>query len=389
MTFLQDLPTTFLWHAVNTNPTAKTFPWSISDFPNGAVPYSAIIEELRRRPEGVRLLQSLKPHPASARSEDTVARDLEFYKNYKSDKKRVVLVGNFDHPHSTESHHKWTWEKLGWEVSTLQENRTSTDAIVTACKTAQLLQYTHTHGWNTGGSYTMDEAIEKVREMGVPSFSYHLELYWGLGKLDSREDRIGHHPSWKVDYFFSTDGAHELEFQARGVTHVWMPPAVVEYGCYKGTYNQALKADIGFIGSVGYHPEYPFRTAMVKALQAKYGPRFRTYVGMREKALNNVYASVKIVVGDHCFAGMPRYWSDRLPESCGRGAFIIYPKTEGMTIPTATYEPQDMDSLISQIEYYLEHEQERAKIQEAAFNHVKQYDTYTNRLIDIQRIIFG
>lgn len=300
---------------------------------------------------------------------------------------RIVFVGNFEPVHSTESHHRWTWDHLGWEVTALQENKTTTDAILAACWGADALQVTHTHGWSVGGSMAPETMLQRVREMGVPSFSYHLDLYFGLSVLDKRDERTGQHWSWKVDHFFSTDGSHEAEYAARGVNHHYLPPGVVEYGCFKGTKMDVLASDIGFVGSIGYHPEYPFRTRLVNELKNHYGPRFRTYAGMRETALNNVYASVKVVVGDHCFAGQPYYWSDRLPETCGRGGFLIYPRTEGMTIPTATYEPQNVKDLIEKIDYFLANEALRTEIQNAAFEHVKAHDTYTHRLQEIVKVI--
>ena len=301
---------------------------------------------------------------------------------------RVVFIGNFTQPFCTESHHAWTYEnKLGWQVTRLQENKTTTDAVLATCQGAQLLQWTHTHGWEFTGSVTPEEMLNRVRGMGIPSFSYHLDLYFGLNSLDKRDLRTGDHPSWKVDHFFSTDGGHEAEYAARGVNHHYLPPGVVEYGCFKGTFQPLLVSDVGFVGSIGYHPEYPFRGEMVKKLKERYGNHFRTYAGMREKALNDVYASCKIVVGDHCFAGIPRYWSDRLPETCGRGGFLIYPRTEGMTIPTATYEPQNINDLFAKIEYYLAHESERNTIRDQAFEYVKTHDTYTHRLAEVLRVI--
>jgi len=103
--------------------------------------------------------------------------------------------------------------------------------------------------------------------------------------------------------------------------------------------------------------------------------------------LNNVYASIKVVVGDHCFAGQPFYWSDRLPETCGRGGFLLYPRTEGLTIPTALYAPQDIGDLIRQIDYWLANDAQREEIRNLAFEHVKQNDTYTQRLQEVLRVI--
>src|SRR5215831_4658075 len=336
MTYLSDLPTGMLFNAIKTNPDSLYFPWNINGFKNQEVPRAAIIDELRRRPDGKEMLRALSGKSSPKISAIPEQKEVVTMRSYQSEKPRVVFVGNFSVPFSTESHHKWTWEQMGWEVTALQENQTSTDIIVAACQTAQLFQYTHTHGWETGGTFSMDEALEKIRKMGVPSFSYHLDVYWGLNRLDQRENRIGKHASWKVDHFFSTDGAHEEEYKNRGVNHHWMPPAVVGYGCYKGESRPALSTDVAFIGSSTYHPEYPFRGRLIQALQSKYGDRFNVFTGMREKQLNDLYASVKVVVGDHCFAGLPHYWSDRLPETCGRGGFIVYPETEGMTIPTAT-----------------------------------------------------
>jgi hypothetical protein len=300
---------------------------------------------------------------------------------------KIVFLGNFKFPFTTESHHAWTWERLGHQVVRLQENSATTDQVLAACEGAQIFQYTHTHGWNTPGTVPLDEMLRRIRKMGVVSFSYHLDLYWGLNVLDKRQDRIGEHPSWKVDYFFSTDGNHDAEFKARGVNHIYMPPGVVEYGCKKGQFNQTLASDIAFVGSTGYHPEYPFRHHLITQLQRVYGRQFRVFSGYREDSLNSVYASCKIVVGDHCFAGKPKYWSDRLPETCGRGGFLLYPKTEGMTIPTATYEAGNLVDLYNRIAYFLNHPQERESIRDAAFEHVKRHDTYTNRLSEILAIM--
>ena len=300
---------------------------------------------------------------------------------------KICMLGNFKFPFSTESHHAWTWERLGHTVVRLQENSATTDQVLAACADAQIFQYTHTHGWNTPGTVPLDEMLRRIRKMGVKSFSYHLDLYWGLNTLDRRQDRIGEHPSWKVDYFFSTDGNHDAEYKARGVNHIYMPPGVVEYGCKKGKFNQTLATDIAFVGSTGYHPEYPFRQKLIENLQRVYGRQFRVFSGYREDSLNSVYASCKIVVGDHCFAGKPRYWSDRLPETCGRGGFLLYPKTEGITIPVATYEAGNLVDLYNRIAYFLNHPQEREAIRDAAFEHVKQHDTYTNRLKEILAIM--
>lgn len=300
---------------------------------------------------------------------------------------KIVLLGNHTPSHSTESHHAWTWEKMGHQVVRLQEGKATTEDVVDACKGAQIFQWTHTHGWAMPGRIVPEEMLARVHRGGTKSFSYHLDVYFGLDTWDRRETLVGLHPSWKVQHFFSTVGSKDHLFAARGVNHHWLPPAVVEYGCFKGAPRPDLTVDVGFAGSVNYHPEYPFRQRLVEALKQHYGTRFRVFQGYREKQLNDLYASVKIMVGDHCFAGEPRYWSDRLPETCGRGGFIIYPRTEGMTIPTATYEPQNIDDLFSKIEFCLEDVAFREGKRDLAFAHVKNNDTYTQRLQEVVKVL--
>jgi hypothetical protein len=300
---------------------------------------------------------------------------------------KIVFLGNHSVPFSTESHHCWTFEKMGHEVIRLQEGKATTEDVVDACKNAKVFSWVHTHGWPMPGRMVPEEMFNRIHAHGVKSYSYHLDVYFGLDAWDKRDTLVGRHPSWKVQYFFSTVGSKDHLFQQRGVNHYWLSPAVVEYGCFKGAPRPDLTVDVGFAGSINYHPEYPFRLKMVQALQARYGSRFRVFTGIREKALNDLYASVKVMVGDHCFAGEPKYWSDRLPETCGRGGFIVYPRTEGMTIPTATYEPQNIDNLIAAVDHYLEDEHAREAIRCKAFEHVKVHDTYTNRLQEVLKVM--
>src|SRR5258708_35401887 len=127
-----------------------------------------------------------------------------------------------------------------------------------------------TDGWVMWGLSRDEEMLERIQGMGVKSFAYHLDVYFGLNTWGRRDELVGKHPSWKVQYFFSTVGSKDDQFKSRGVNHFWLPPAVVEYGCYEGTYQANLACDVGFAGSINYHPEYPFRAQMIQALQKYY-----------------------------------------------------------------------------------------------------------------------
>jgi hypothetical protein len=135
------------------------------------------------------------------------------------------------------------------------------------------------------------------------------------------------------------------------------------------------------VGASSYHPEYPFRGELLAFLKEVYGERFKIFQGYRGQALNDLYASIRVVVGDSCFGGVDRYWSDRIPETLGRGGFLIHPSTSGLTIPgLVTFEPGNLSQLQDRIDYYLDNPDRRAFLQIAANDWVKDNETYTNRM---------
>lgn len=301
--------------------------------------------------------------------------------------KIVGILGNFLAPWCTEMELAWTFQHLGYTVLRFQENAATTEEIIAGRTQGgmELLVYVHTHGWHTPGNLTMESCIEFLRKNGCKTCSFHLDRYWGLDRADGRESRVGYHPFFKTDVVFTADGGNQEKFKERGVNHVWLPPAVVERDCYKGNFDQAFACEVAFVGQKSYHPEYPFRAWLIDWLKGVYGPRFRLFPDstpvVRGARLNDLYASVKVVVGDSCFAGSDYYWSDRIPETIGRYGFLIHPRTEGLQIPNSpTFAPGDLPDLKEKIDYWLAHEQEREEWREIAAIHVKSNDTYTQRV---------
>lgn len=300
----------------------------------------------------------------------------------------IAYIGNFGCDFSTENEIRWTLEeKFGHRVIKLQENQIRTDEVVQATRErgCRLLLWTHTHGkdWEMIGNISQDKMLSELRSSGIKTASFHLDRFWGLNKLDGREGRIGNHAFWHTDAVFTADGGNDDRFRERGVNHVWLPPAVVERDCYFGKIQPHYTSPVCFTGADGYHPEYPFRGLMCSRLKEQYGSNFRIYQGIRQDNLNNLYASVRVVVGDSCFAGADRYWSDRVPEVLGRGGFLIFPRTPGLEIPDlVTYEPGNINDLIKKINYWIDddHQAERKEIVKITQAHVKANDTYTQRM---------
>ena len=303
----------------------------------------------------------------------------------------IAVLGNHEVSFCTERELDWTLEeRLGHRVTRLQENKVSAQEVVQACRerAVKLLIWVHTHGWDVQGD--LNWMLSQLRSSNIKTASFHLDRFWGLNQLDQREERIGTHPFWRTDKVFTADGGNDERFKALGINHVWMPPAVVERDCKFGSPSLQFNSPIAFTGATGYHPEYPFRPMLVNRLREIYGTNFRSYSGIREAALNDLYASVRVCVGDSCFAGADRYWSDRVPETIGRGGFLIYPETPGLEIPgLVTYTPQDIPDLIKKINFWIDdnNSKERIRRRNEAHEFVKKNHTYTNRMQELLRVM--
>lgn len=301
----------------------------------------------------------------------------------------IAICGNFQVVFCTESELAWTLEDMGYTVVRLQENSVSTDTMLARCieKDVKVFLYIHTHGWKTPGNLSFEDLIAVLQTKGIRTASFHLDLYWGLNKGDKRQDRIGQHAFWKTDVVFTADGGHQDEFAARGVNHVWLPPAVAKRHCWLGQRDKSFVCTVAFVGSKGYHHEYPFRGQLIAWLEKTYAQKFRRFNGdcplgtVREERLNNLYASATVVVGDSCFAGIPYYWSDRIPETLGRGGFLIHPSVEGLEIPgLVTFKPQDLADLAFKINWFSTHLTERQDRINTAMEYIKLHHTYHNRM---------
>jgi hypothetical protein len=300
-----------------------------------------------------------------------------------SDKPRLAIIGNFDPPHSTENDLLWTLRDMGYSVTPFQENRDTTETILDDCNRVgvKLLIYVHTHGWTTPGKMTLDHLIIKLREAGIKTCSFHLDRYWGLNALDQREDRIGAHPMWRTDCIFTADGGSPQRFKERNINHFWLPPGVIRRDCFNDSRQSDLSVEVGFVGATSYHPEYTFRCELLEFLRQAYGDRFRIFQGYRGARLNSLYASIRVCVGDSCFAGADNYWSDRCPETLGRGGFLIHPETKGLRIPgLVTFEPGNLHELQDRIDWFLDHEEERQACIKVASAWVRENETYHNRM---------
>jgi Glycosyl transferases group 1 len=307
---------------------------------------------------------------------------------------RIGYVGNFSLPYCTEVHVARTLEQLGHTVIRFQENGFTPDGLSAALDGAEIDLLMFTRTW---GSTVRMEHLKRLQSRGIPTASFHLDLYVGL----KRDGGIDSDPFWRTDFVFTPDGdpACQAEFERRGINHRWLRPGVVADECYID--DVPLEHDIIFVGSRAYHSEWPYRGQLIDWLERTYGSRFEMYGNathwgvIRGDDLNKLYASSRIVIGDSLVQGFTHqaYASDRRFETPGRGGFMIQPWIDGLNdgfvdgVNAAFYRFGDFDSLAAKIRHYLVHDNERERIRRAGHEHTVAHHTYTHRMTEMLDVL--
>ena len=301
----------------------------------------------------------------------------------------IVFLGNFRVDYSTESHHAATLESMGHKVIRLQETEAKSQDILEIAKTSDMFIWVHTHGWKTLGRIPMNKVLIKLKAFGIPTMTYHLDLWFGL----RRQRDLHSDPVYKdIGHFFTVDSKMAEWFNKNtSVKGHYLPAGVYDKEAYYKPIKN-FKHEVIFVGSKRYHPEWKYRTQLIDFLSKTYGESFEHWGNdglgtVRGDELNKLYASTKVVVGDSLCPkfNYPDYWSDRVYETIGRGGFIIHPFISGMEKEfvdrehLAFYEYKKFDQLKQLIDYYLVNNKERDAIRVAGQKLVKNNYTYRNR----------
>lgn len=279
---------------------------------------------------------------------------------------------------------------LGWDVTHVPARDVPTDEVVKLCRGADLLIWARTHGHNPSGD--VRRMLCEVEDAGTATAAVHLDLYWGLGR---REAEIGVGPWWSCQFVFTADGGHQNEFRGRGVNHHWMPPPVGKrwLGPYKPDRARFGRTDAVFVGSnvPGIHGKH--REELLRWASVRYGQGFRRVGGSNGlwgSDLGTLYATAGVAVGDS--ADSPRYWSDRVPCTLGRGGLLAYPRTDGLDEQGITgavavlYDRFDFDSIADQVGSMTAGQ--RADMRSAAIDLTANKHLWEHRLLQIQEAVF-
>lgn len=326
----------------------------------------------------------------------------------------VCYIGNFAVPWTTENDVRRAFETLGWHVVQIQEAdfidaaaTGRTQPIARKVLASDLVLHTLTQG-SMPRLRNVTQLWDACRTEGIPTASIHLDLFYGLGSPKARGPQRRQlprvHPMFKVDHVFTADGGHDDAWQRDGVNHHWLPPGVSHVECVDVEPIPELvgRYDVGFCGSdTNYHREWPHRARLVQWLRDTYGDRFLHAAGgstrrtLRGVELNRVYASVPVWVGDSCMTAPDfAYWSDRVPETWGRGGFLIHPRVDalnahmGSGMPGSSWVAGDWDALRQEIDAALLGLASYATAREQIAAIVRGQDTYLHRVQTILDVVF-
>lgn len=281
---------------------------------------------------------------------------------------KICYIGNFRPENSTECHLAKDMENVGIVVTRMQEQDVQLEELLEHESEYDFILYTRT--WDN----VKGDREYFLKNHKTPFVGFSLDIWYGL----VREEQIRTQLFFKVDYLITADGGHQEEFKRDGIKHKWLPPAIFSEQCYVAEPKDEYKFEVLFVGSRDYHKEYPERPMLINWLFETYGDRFKLITGgLRGRELNEVYSSAKVIVGDSLEGEY--YWSDRIPETVGRGGFLLHPETVGLYFPVVTYKRGDgYEDLKKKIDFYLEEKSERDRIRFEGQEWVAKNRTYKN-----------
>lgn len=292
---------------------------------------------------------------------------------------KIAYIGSFGQLYDEEGIAK-SLERLGHTVVRFEENQVKTESLYEIMQMKP--DFVLMAKLKIGLVYRK-WFVDECRKNGIKTVCWVPDLYWGTHReslLSGNIDAI-----FRCDLVCTPDGGNDARWEERGINH-----RLLRQGIYDGEIGFGQKVDRDFdIVFIGCHNQtFSYRDKTMGALQKRYGDSFKWFGRdnthqVRDKNLNNLFASVKIVIGDSVYSDY--YWSNRIYETIGRGGFIIHPNIKGLEkefwyyhhfVP---YDYGNYDSLFEKIDYFMDHESDRMKIIKSGMECVKENHTLLHR----------
>ncbi len=298
-------------------------------------------------------------------------------------KLKILYIGEFSERWTSESYIAKSFEALGHSVKRIQETTVSDDNIINESKKDyDFLLYAKLRINGDQGCV--------LKNVSIPKVCWFFDIY----PETPREGRLKQPWIKLADHFFTTDNGHQDFYRSKGINHKCIRQGIFHEEAKDGEYKSKSKTKIFFSGS--YNHWFSPRQKFIDFLQRTYQKDFRmTRKTVRQTALNNAIASAEIVVGHNI--RFPQYWSNRIYEMLGRGAFFITPAVDGLEEEfedgkhIVCYEDMNWLDLKSKIDYYLDLSNigERERIKRAGVEHCRNNFTYKHRINELLNHIYG
>lgn len=294
---------------------------------------------------------------------------------------RILYLGNFSHPWTTETAVADALVRAGHAVTRLEERAQPSAHAVCAELTKGhydcLLFAKGRIGARSESAMrgpSGDEICEVLESTRVPAYMWYFDRVHEYQQEPWREQWMGKvAPLCRV--VFTTDGALAQTGWARWhVLRQGIDPATVR-PC---RVREEDRSDVGFLGQVYGHRagelELVLKEFTVNHIQGAYGP-----------ALSEVIHSHKVILGPR-YPSVPGYWSNRLYVVLGHGGFFLAPEVEGMRddgfMPGVHYVPLS-DDPVKDLRYWLARPREREQIAQAGQELVLRSHTYQQRVAEL------
>lgn len=285
---------------------------------------------------------------------------------------KIVYFANHENTGSdnTEKHLKHAFEKQGHKVICFDENNYSKIDVVNETKDADLFLF-HKGGVRDGMSFM--KFLELLGNITCKKFCWYFDKVWG-----DREAIIENILPY-IDKAFLTDETWIRRHAYKNVDVLRQGIGTEDTSL--GTFRPELETEIAFVGQL-----YGDRAEFIGRLKDRYGEKLRVFGNIFNRDLYDLCASTKVFIAPDS-PGDDFYWSSRVYMILGSGGFLLHPKAEGLKEEfkdkkhLAYYD--SFEDLCEKIDFYLENEKKRKKIQEEGYRECVEKFNYEKRCLDL------
>ena len=227
---------------------------------------------------------------------------------------------------------------------------------------------------------------ELIRSIECPTVLWWAELLGTLQEVDEMAQQRRQMLAYNISAFdvvLVHDEASVSICQSLGAARVgFLPTAAVDPNVH-GKIDVEKRYDIGFVGQLT-----PRRQALLSKLQQHFCVEIRSI--WDPEALNKFFNETKIVLNIH-LSKLPNT-ETRLCEVLGAGSFLLSEEISSKNLfldgqHLAYWKRDNLEDLVSKIDYYLTHEEERERIADQGHQFALSHHTINHRVRQLMHMV--